>query len=312
MQWQAPLLSFRVLYLCSVIKKGKDTIPVYDICSLASAVQMQDDITVERFAGYLARHPDLQFPHRHSFWHLVYFSSGAGSHTIDFERFPVTPGQVYFMTPGQVHSWYFEGDVDGYIINLSDQLLHSLMPYGRTPDDLPFFSGMAADGVVQLGRSRTQVEALFEAVIAEAGSPDAWGLDMIKAHLLALFITVARQVEPGKVRADVKQARLILRRFTKLVEQHFDTMRLPKDYAAMLYITPNHLNALCNDLLGRPAGEVIRDRVLLEAKRLLVSSGGTVSEIAYRLHFTDNSYFTKFFKKYTSTTPEEFRASGKQ
>jgi AraC-like DNA-binding protein len=75
----------------------------------------------------------------------------------------------------------------------------------------------------------------------------------------------------------------------------------------MLYITPNHLNALSNSVLGKPAGELIRERVVLEAKRLLVNSDYTVTQIADTLHFEDNAYFTRFFKKYTSMSPEVFR-----
>ena len=77
----------------------------------------------------------------------------------------------------------------------------------------------------------------------------------------------------------------------------------------MLYITPNHLNACCKEVLGIPAGEVIRNRIVLEAKRLLVNLQLSISEIAYTLNFEDNSYFTKFFKKYAGVTPEEFRNS---
>ncbi|MBS1601630.1 MAG: AraC family transcriptional regulator, partial [Bacteroidetes bacterium] len=77
--------------------------------------------------------------------------------------------------------------------------------------------------------------------------------------------------------------------------------------AELLFITPNHLNALCQELVGRPAGEVIRDRVLLEAKRLLTNAGMTATEIAYELNFQDNSYFNRFFKKYEGVTPDEFR-----
>ena len=93
------------------------------------------------------------------------------------------------------------------------------------------------------------------------------------------------------------------------MNEYYNRKRLPKEYAAMLYVTPNHLNALCNDLLGKAAGEVIRDRVLLEAKRLLVNADINISEIAFQLDFKDNSYFTRFFKKYTGTTPEDFRRS---
>jgi len=60
-------------------------------------------------------------------------------------------------------------------------------------------------------------------------------------------------------------------------------------------------------MLGKSAGEVIRDRVILEAKRLLVNLDLTITNIAGKLNFADNSYFTKFFKKYTGQTPEDFR-----
>jgi AraC-like DNA-binding protein len=68
------------------------------------------------------------------------------------------------------------------------------------------------------------------------------------------------------------------------------------EYAELLYITPNHLNALCKEHLGMQAGEVIRNRIVLEAKRLLVNKNTSISEIAYYLNFADNSYFSKFLK----------------
>ena len=75
----------------------------------------------------------------------------------------------------------------------------------------------------------------------------------------------------------------------------------------MLFVTPGHLNALCKELLGIPAGEYIRNRVLLEAKRLLVNFELSVSGVARELNFADSSYFVRFFKKYTGQTPESFR-----
>jgi AraC family transcriptional activator of pobA len=67
------------------------------------------------------------------------------------------------------------------------------------------------------------------------------------------------------------------------------------------------LNALCRDLLGKSAGEIIRDRIMPEARRLLINTDISISEIAMQLNFQGNSYFTKFFKKYAGKTPEEFR-----
>lgn len=286
----------------------KDSIPVYDIFSLADTCHLREDITAEGLAHYLARQKDLRFPHRHSFYHLVYFAGGNGTHSIDFETFPVVPGQIYFMIPGQVHSWHFEGNVDGYIVNFSEQLLHSFLKEGQYLGQFPFFSGIAADGVVTLGQARKDVERLLAQVETEATGSAPMATEMIRLSLLSLFIRVLRDMPAQDKKQAAGHNHLLLRNFRKLVEQHYATKRLPKEYAAMLYVTPNHLNALCNDLLGRKAGEVIRDRVLLEAKRLLAGHGISISEIAWQLDFSDNSYFTKFFKKYTGQTPEQFRA----
>jgi AraC-like DNA-binding protein len=61
--------------------------------------------------------------------------------------------------------------------------------------------------------------------------------------------------------------------------------------------------------MGASAGDLIRERVLLEAKRLLANSDLMISQIAETLNFEDNAYFTRFFKKYLGTTPEGFRAA---
>ena len=72
-------------------------------------------------------------------------------------------------------------------------------------------------------------------------------------------------------------------------------------------VSSNHLNTLCKANQCKQAGELIRNRILLEAKRLLVNLNLNVAEVGYALNFSDNSYFTRFFRKYTGQTPEEFR-----
>ncbi|MFA6944451.1 MAG: helix-turn-helix domain-containing protein, partial [Pedobacter sp.] len=99
----------------------------------------------------------------------------------------------------------------------------------------------------------------------------------------------------------------LLKNFRALIEKNYTMFRLPREYAELLYITPNHLNALCNHLLGIPAGQVIRNRIFLEAKRLLMNHDLTITEISAHLNFADNSYFSRAFKKHAGVSPEVFR-----
>ncbi len=292
--------------------KVKNIIPVYDICSLSGHGHKLRDVIAEPFAAYLKDHPNLNLPHRHSFYHLVFFTEGSGYHSIDFEQFNVRAGQVYFMIPGQVHSWHFSGHVDGFVVNFSEDLFRSFLSDGAYLEKYAFFRGIAHDSVCQLdNKGRTEASTVFEKIVDEAKLADAASLDIIRACLLELFVVVFRKSPQYAVPEAPQQGQTVLFNFRKLVDKYFAEKRLPREYAAMLYITPNHLNALCKDLLGRPAGEVIRDRILLEAKRLLINADISISEIALQLNFADNSHFTKFFKKCLQVTPEEFRkASG--
>ncbi|MDB5128704.1 AraC family transcriptional regulator [Mucilaginibacter sp.] len=284
----------------------KKAFPVYDICSLAD--HQHSDLLISRFAPYLQKHQNLSLPHKHTFYHVVLFTEGAGNHSIDFKSFPVKPYQIYFMAPGQVHRWNFEGLVDGYIINFSGEFFQSFLLRPDYLEGMPFFTGSLDDEVIDLAADvQQQVIGLFEQLINESHEHGRMGMDMIRTLMLQLFILVARQSEQSNQITVPTYNYTLLQSFRKLTDKNFTNLKLPKDYAALLYITPNHLNALCNDMLGISAGEVIRNRIILEAKRLLVNLDLNITEIAGKLNFADNSYFTKFFKKYTGITPEEFR-----
>lgn len=291
------------------MQKVKSAIPVYDICSLSGLGQLHADIIAEPFASYLKVHPNLHRAHGHSFYHLVLFTAGAGYHTIDFQHFPVAAGQLYFMVPGQVHSWAFEGDVDGYVVNFSEEFFRSFLSDDRYLDRFPFWNGMTGTNMVTLtGSDLKHAGSLLADVVIETVSTEAFSNDRARILLLSLFILSARAQGSEALPADIKKPNLlVLRNFQKLVDKYYAVHKLPREYAAMLYVTPNYLNALSNDLLGKPAGEVIRERILLEAKRQLVNADASIAGIGYSLGFTDNSYFTKFFKKYTGTTPEDFK-----
>jgi AraC-like DNA-binding protein len=287
---------------------SKQVLPTYSISTLKEAPLSHKDFMADRFAHYLDEHKNLNFPHKHSFYHLVYFSKGSGNHSIDFVNFRIETGQIYFMVPGQVHSWDFKMQPDGFIVNFSEQYLNGLIINPRYLDQFSFFSGMANEQVITIpGKDRKKVELILDTVVREGNSKEDMKDDFARAALVQLFIQVNRYTPKVDGKRHNNYNSVLLRNFQKLIEQYYKEKKLTKDYAAMLYITPNHLNALSKDVTGRSAGELIRDRIILEAKRLLTNATMSITEIANDLDFLDNSYFTKFFKKYEGVTPEAFR-----
>lgn len=291
----------------------KNAIPVYDICRLSDvpSVQKNQEFHIERFGNYVSRHPkSLHLSHGHSFYHMVLFTKGSGKHTIDFMQFNVKPGQLYCMIPGQVHSWNFTGDVDGFIINFSDNFFRSLLLRPDYLEQFIFFSGISNDGVIQLKNSVLErVNLLFEELLFQSELVKSNGnTDILRVILLHIFLLMDENTAKVHSNTVAGSRQMLMKNFRRLIEQHYKTMRLPKEYADLLYITPNHLNALCQEMVNTTAGELIRQRVLLEAKRLLINADLNISEIAYTLNFKDNSYFSRFFRKYEKISPEDFRA----
>lgn len=278
--------------------------PVYDITGLAT---YQSDFLVGPFAPYIVQHHKLHVPHGHTFYHLVYITKGGGYHTIDFDRFEVRPYQLYAMAPGQVHRWNFEGEVDGYVLNFSTHFFQSFLLRSDYIEEFTFFHGQAKQSVLDIPESlRPRIKSVFEEMLPLRTAVSISNIDKLRVLMLKLFLDLADLQAPSQP-SPLSYNAVLLRNFKRLVEKHYAELRLPKDYAELLYITPNHLNAICSDLIGQSAGTVIRDRVILEAKRLLINPELSIATIADTLNFKDNSNFTKFFKKYTDTTPETFR-----
>ncbi|NSL90961.1 AraC family transcriptional regulator [Chitinophaga solisilvae] len=96
--------------------------------------------------------------------------------------------------------------------------------------------------------------------------------------------------------------------FTNLVQLQFRYQRNVQQYAEQLFVTAKHLTETVKEITGKNAGEIIDDIVIMEAKMLLEDSRLSISEIAELLHFSDQSFFGKFFKRHAGVSPRTFRA----
>ena len=106
----------------------------------------------------------------------------------------------------------------------------------------------------------------------------------------------------------VNQFKIILNEnFKSLLENKTDKIISIKEIANQLNVHPNYLGNVIKDETGKQANHWIQNRTQAEAQALLKNSTKTISEIAYIFGFTDNTHFTKFFKKNIGITPSEFR-----
>ncbi|MGC4057094.1 MAG: hypothetical protein QM743_03105 [Chitinophagaceae bacterium] len=105
------------------MKTVKNTIPVYDICSLKGGDPGSADVVAATFTDYLLRSPQSPLAAQAFFLPYSIIYCRRWFYMIDFERFDVKAGQMYFMVPGQVHTWDFKGAIEGYVLNFSEHFL---------------------------------------------------------------------------------------------------------------------------------------------------------------------------------------------
>jgi AraC family transcriptional activator of pobA len=101
----------------------------------------------------------------------------------------------------------------------------------------------------------------------------------------------------------------ILWKFLGLISKHIKSERSLLFYANRLYVTPKYLTQTVKKLTGKTAGKYIDDLVIVEAKNLLRDPSLTIAQVADLLYFSDQFFFSKFFKRYTGITPSDYRKS---
>lgn len=248
-------------------------------------------------------------PHRHNYYMILLATSGAGKQLIDFHRYEIKPGRVFLMFPGQIHAWEEDDQLKGFLIFFTAEFF-TLRYNNNNLLEFPFFQPGAPQPYVDLCDARSSsLSAVCTDMLAEYETGESDYLKMLRSYLNIFLVHCKRLYDHAYARFDAmdQNAALIVQNFQQLIEQHFAEKHKVRDYAEMLLITPNYLNAVSSRITGKSAGELIRNRIMLEAKRMLLHDKRTVAEIGHDLHFDDNSYFCRFFKKYEGTSPEKFR-----
>lgn len=247
----------------------------------------------------------LHAPHRHTQLHqLVWLSAGYTEITIDQTPHLVNSGTLYLIPAGVIHGSSFSRQLDGYVIHFSpDLLLSSEGQVGLLPGNSGFLA-------VPFGEAAHRIQGLFASIETEFRRVSQEKNELIRHYLQIILLEMNRAA--GLVQADHhdQASSIFPKRFATLVEQHYATKKQVSDYADLLNITPAYLNELVKRTTGYTAGQIIRNRVILEAKRRFLFSEDTVSEVAQALNYDDVSYFWRLFKKYVNLSPTEFKKLG--
>jgi AraC family transcriptional regulator, transcriptional activator of pobA len=240
-------------------------------------------------------------PHKHNnYFEIIYISHGSGYHYIDLNKYAINPPVMFFIRQEQVHYWEITSEPDGYVIIIQKSFVEKSLD--RELKSL--LTKISSECCLQLSHTAT-IEKLLELLTEENNINGANTFHITEGLLKSLLAKVLEVSEPISHRQAHKTD--LFQSFIQLLSGDNGIKNKVAYYAEKLNTTPQNINAACQKSIQKPAKEVLSEFVLNEAKRLLLYTNKTISEIAFALEFTDPSHFVKYFKKAVSCTPHAFR-----
>jgi len=235
----------------------------------------------------------------------VLFTKGSGTHEIDFDTYKIKPGSVFTIAPGQIHNWKTSKDICGYVFFHTKDFYNKGYTTANI-NDYPFFNSIHNPPLVVLGKDATKkMSSQFVELINEHEQSNKLKFEKIHCLINLIYIELSRNYLPS-VKINNEKYQLKIRLLENLIDQYFKLKKYPYEYAAMMNLSEKHLNRMSKECLNKTTSALIAERIVLEAKRMLIHTKYTVSEIATDLGYEDNSYFSRFFKKHCNITPLVF------
>ncbi len=246
------------------------------------------------------------YPHRHSYFHLFWVTQGAGRHMVDFCDHPVQDRSIFIVAPGQIHFWSVEPQTQGYLFNFNAEVFAGNSGGGAAYDEQLRLRLHANPAFYPDGAQAEAVSQVIDLIAAEYRRPGRGSTDIV-THLFQVLLLRILRIEQPSVVATPSSAPGLSQRFALEVERRFLQGSAMADYANALCVSERTLAEATKRAAGKTPKEIILDRLLLEAKRLLLHSNMAVADIAYHLNFDDPAYFGRFFRRRTGMAPGEFK-----
>ncbi|MBK3517569.1 AraC family transcriptional regulator [Carboxylicivirga marina] len=254
----------------------------------------------------------MDHPHRHDYFTIILVEKELGGvHIIDFKEYQLEGAAIHFVYPGQVHQFLSDSRPNGYVINfsstflmqngISEELINRVYLYNSFGDSPP------------MPINELQLHTLtyiVEQMKSYQNGDNFFKYEALGALLKLFIINISGACNLAKLNAeyDTSSNRLI-REFKQHIERRYKQIHKVQQYAELLSVSSDYLNRYVKTKTGKSAKEYIQDKLMIEAKRLLLFTEMSGKELAFELGFEEPSHFASFFKKISGQSPIAFRQS---
>ncbi|MGD9930218.1 MAG: AraC family transcriptional regulator [Mangrovibacterium sp.] len=264
---------------------------------------------------YKAANGETDRPHRHNYFTILLIEKASGKHIIDFKEYQLFDHCLYFIYPGQVHQLIASEKPTGWVLNFSKLFLVHNNISDQMINDVYLFNKHGETPPLPVNETDFQNYKNLVRQISQYRDLELDYKNEAMGALLKLILihsnthcTLHKEKNPQSI----ETGNQLVRNFKELIDLHYKELHKVSDYADKLSVTSDYLNKSVKSLTGKSAKEYILERILLEAKRVLLFTELSNKELAFELGFEEPAHFSNFFKKYNGLSPIDFRNSARQ
>jgi AraC family transcriptional regulator, transcriptional activator of pobA len=283
----------------------KEIFPYYGIGHFIYEPNNRTEFEITRFEemGEL----DIDDPHKHTFYEILWFDEGVSSQTIDYQEYTIEPNTLFFISPNQLHHFVEYQPLKGGSVFFTDHFFLLNNADQERLFEMTFLDNLHIKPYLKPDeKTWKEIRQTIDLLILEKRRTDP-AQSILQAYLHILLAQVQRSFDSSDAEAISKKHVISFKKLKHLIDAQYKEGLTAQDYADRLFITQHHLNLIAKQVTGKTTTELIRARSILEAKRLLTFTDYSISEIAAELGFYDLSYFAKVFKADANCSPLEFR-----
>lgn len=241
---------------------------------------------------------------------IYWIEDGSGTYSIDFKEFTINGSGIFCLSPGQIFTIESEKVQSAFQIAF-DKDFYCIETHGKeiACNGLLFNNVHRATAISVKDEEKSIFQNLVNQMIAEIENKGNSHRDMLETYLRMFLIQTLRLVDTQEaaVQEVTHQQDQLAQDFIALVEKHFRQEHTVTGYAEKLFVAPKSLTKRLKVLDYPSPSQIIKDRLVLEAKRQLKFSTKTVKEIAFELGFDDPAYFSRLFSKNAGASPAKYR-----
>lgn len=231
---------------------------------------------------------------------------------VDLAEYSVKQPSLFFVSPNQHLNIKKLGKEEGHFIFYNRDFYCIQIHDEEVACNGLLFNNIYNMPMVELDNSEIPFFSyIFGQMTDEFGLNDTSLEEMLRTYLKQLFIKSVRLWKKQNLDKELTEQNSDLeffRKFTLLVDEHYKEKHHVADYAELLFMAPKTISHKFKRLNLPQPNDVIKNRILLEAKRLLVHTSLTAKEVGYELGYEDPAYFSRLFVQKSGETPSAFRA----